>query len=439
MPSEHYEWDFFITHAGADKRPAEKLYDYLKPKSRVFLDCRSLVLGDDWDTELRRAQKTSLVTVVLISEKTEAAYYQREEIAAAIALARANAAQHRVVPVFLDRHAHSNDSLPYGLRLKHGLVLSDKLSLKAVGTQLLDLLSHLAQAAGDGRDLVSETTDPSNEETASGRVQSGLPEELIDFEDQRHLFERMLADSPEKRLMFIKAAGGRGKSSLLRMFGFHCEQQGIPYCRIDSGEQPYDQPHFTLAVAICDQLGLSPRHLAQALQYLSAYKPEGEIDDPYVASQILAAVSVTHDSLRQRHVRERLKSAFLADLSQFAAQKGRIVCLFDGFERLSAEEEDWLLETLLKSVVTGKLQRVIIVTAGHRWPTINKWEWEHNAHLLDDLPKMNAGHIKIYAERINISITDDEATHYWKASGGGIPLYMAMVVHNLRALKETGS
>ena len=105
MPSEQYEWDFFIAHAGADKRPAEKLYDYLKPKSRVFLDCRSLVLGDDWDTELRRAQKTSLVTVVLISEKTEAAYYQREEIAAAIALARANAAQHRVVPVFLDRHA----------------------------------------------------------------------------------------------------------------------------------------------------------------------------------------------------------------------------------------------------------------------------------------------------------------------------------------------
>jgi hypothetical protein len=64
----------------------------------------------------------------------------------------------------------------------------------------------------------------------------------------------------------------------------------------------------------------------------------------------------------------------------------------------SAAEEDWLLETLLKSVVTGKLQRVIIVTAGNRWPTINKWEWEHNAHLLDDLPKMNAGHIKIYAE-----------------------------------------
>ena len=51
----------------------------------------------------------------------------------------------------------------------------------------------------------------------------------------------------------------------------------------------------------------------------------------------------------------------------------------------------------------------MIVTAGHRWPTINKWEWERNTHLLDGLPKMNAEHIKIYAERVNIKITDEEA------------------------------
>ncbi len=438
MPSEQYEWDFFIAHAGADKRAAERLYDYLTSNSRVFLDCRSLVLGDNWDAELRRAQKASLVTVVLISEKTEEAYYQREEIAAAISLARANPTQHRVVPVFLNRQAHSNESLPYGLRLKHGLVVSEKLSLKAVGIQLMELLGRLERPTGERRDLISEPSDRNHEETRPAPAHSSLPEELIDFEDQRHAFQRMLDESPAKRLMFIKAAGGRGKSSLLRMLAFYCEQQGIPYCRIDAGGQPYDQPHFTLAVAICDQLGLSPLHLAQALQYLSAYKSEGEIDDPYVASQIVAAVSVTHDSLRQRHVRERLKSAFLADLSHLAEQKGRVVCLFDGFERLSAEEEEWLLDTLLKSVVTGKLPHVVIVTAGHRWPTINKWEWEQGAHLLEDLPKMSADHIKSYAERINISITDDEATHYWKASGGGIPLYMAMVVHNLRALKETG-
>src|ERR1700704_6441470 len=102
MPPEQYNWHFFIAHAGADKRTAERLYSYLSRNSRVFLDCRSLRLGDNWDIELPKAQQKSLVTVVLISSKTEAAYYQREEIAAAIALARENAEKHRVVPVFLD-------------------------------------------------------------------------------------------------------------------------------------------------------------------------------------------------------------------------------------------------------------------------------------------------------------------------------------------------
>jgi hypothetical protein len=155
MSSEQYIWDFFIAHAGADKRAAEKLYDYLQPNSRVFLDSRSLMLGDDWDTELTAAQQQSLVTVVLISSKTEAAYYQREEIAAAIALARENAEKHRVVPVFLDQKAGSNKTVPYGLRLKHGLTVSANLSLKSVAERLLHLLSLLPKDVPHGQKSIS--------------------------------------------------------------------------------------------------------------------------------------------------------------------------------------------------------------------------------------------------------------------------------------------
>src|SRR5215216_2638852 len=120
MSSAEYIWDFFIAHAGADKATAEEVFDYLESHSRVFLDSRRVILGDDWDTELAAAQQKSLVTVVLISSKTEAAYYQREEIAAAIALAREDRKKHRVVPVFLDSEKGDN-KIPYGLRLKHGL------------------------------------------------------------------------------------------------------------------------------------------------------------------------------------------------------------------------------------------------------------------------------------------------------------------------------
>src|SRR6185503_2299395 len=430
MPPKQYNWDFFIAHAGPDKRTAEKLYDLLESKSRVFLDSRSLKYGDDWDIELRRAQRQSLVTVVLISKQTDDAYYQREEIAAAILLARENKEKHRVVPVFLNRKAQKNEGLPYGLTVKHGLTVSNKFPLTGIAEQLLDLLSQLAKNAKHGQPLVPKTPEK-NSTTSSGTVQ-GFPEDLIDFEDQRHLFKGMITDSPAKRLMFIQAPGGRGKSSLLRMLACYCEQDGIPYCSIDSSGQPYDSPHFTLSRVICDQLGLSPRHLANALKSFSVYRSEDELDDPDTVSQILSGVTVTHDGLRQRYTKERLRNAFLDDLNELVEQKGVVVCLFDSFESLSAEEEEWLLEALLTPVARGKLQNVIVVTAGHRWPKVNTWEWEKNAHLINGLPLMKKEHIKIYAERVNINITDDEAAHYWRASGGGIPLYMAMVVHNVR-------
>jgi hypothetical protein len=138
-------------------------------------------------------------------------------------------------------------------------------------------------------------------------------------------------------------------------------------------------------------------------------------------------------------MRERLRDALIADLGQFVEQKGRVVCLFDSFERISTEEENWLLETLLWPVAKRKLKGVMVVTAGHRWPMGDKWEWNQYTHLVDSLPAMNIEHIKIYAEKVNIKITDEEARSYWKASGGGIPLHMAMIVHNLRTLNEVGS
>jgi hypothetical protein len=134
------EWDFFIAHAGADTASAEELFDRLKSASRVFLDSRCLRLGDDWDRKLAEAQRAASVTVVLISSRTEQAYYQREEIAAAITLARANEDEHRVVPVYLDPETAASDALHYGLRLKHGLTLSGEITLDTVASRLLDLL-----------------------------------------------------------------------------------------------------------------------------------------------------------------------------------------------------------------------------------------------------------------------------------------------------------
>jgi hypothetical protein len=59
MSSPEYTWDFFIAHAGADKATAEEVFDYLESNSRVFLDSRRVILGDDWDALLPSSSVTT--------------------------------------------------------------------------------------------------------------------------------------------------------------------------------------------------------------------------------------------------------------------------------------------------------------------------------------------------------------------------------------------
>lgn len=128
------EWDVFIAHAGPDSEPAGALYEALASKMRVFLDIKCLRLGDNWDSELARAQRKSLITVVLVSPRADEAYYAREEIACAIRMARENPSAHRVVPIFLEESSFHNP--PYGLALKHGLLLDTPASLPTVAESL---------------------------------------------------------------------------------------------------------------------------------------------------------------------------------------------------------------------------------------------------------------------------------------------------------------
>jgi hypothetical protein len=276
-------------------------------------------------------------------------------------------------------------------------------------------------------------------------TQSVPSEELIDFEEQLELFKRMLADPSEKRLMFVQASGMCGKTSLLRLMRLHCKDKDASWCWIDFRGQSYDNPHFTLAHEMCEQLGLSPRHLAEALQPLSTYKPigaeasthiGGDVTDSYVVTRIMTGVSSTHEDLQQRYMKDRLKRAFTSDLGSFAVKKEGVVCFFDSFEDISAGEEDWLLEALLCPVAKGELKGMTIVTAGRRWPKIERWEWEDCAHLVDGLPPMSVEHVKIYAQKVQVEITHEQAEFCWRACRGGNPLFMGMVVKNLRAMGE---
>ena len=127
----------FLAHAGADLDVAEELHDLLSPPARVFLDQRCLKYGDNWDQALPIAQQASRITVVLISGHTGRAYYEREEIAAAIAMARDNPASHRVVPIYLE----PVPEIHYGLRTRHAMQINNHFDLSRAARELLVLLA----------------------------------------------------------------------------------------------------------------------------------------------------------------------------------------------------------------------------------------------------------------------------------------------------------
>lgn len=132
-------WDFFIAYASPDRMAAETLYEMLSPSFRVFLDRRNIVPGDDWSSRLSAAQSLAAVTLVLISSRTDSAYYQREEIARAIELARGE--KHWVVPILLDEPADPVH-LPYGLRLKQAVSVTEAGGLAGVAERLKNALRH---------------------------------------------------------------------------------------------------------------------------------------------------------------------------------------------------------------------------------------------------------------------------------------------------------
>jgi hypothetical protein len=137
------QWDFFLAHATADSALAEQLYDCLTVSAVVFLDTRSLELGDNWDIELPKAQQSSLITLVLVTPNLDAAYYQRVEVASAINLSRDPNQSHRVIPIYLDEASTKGLSAQYGLSLKQGIVLSSSVSLEIAALHLLGTLKRL--------------------------------------------------------------------------------------------------------------------------------------------------------------------------------------------------------------------------------------------------------------------------------------------------------
>jgi hypothetical protein len=142
------KWDFFIAYSSRDGTAADQLSELLRKSGKVFLDRTRLAAGSPWDFGLKSALAKSRIIVVLISRHTEKAWYQLDEIAIAIRLARQKAASHSIVPVLLKGARHSD--VPYGLNRLLLLRQAD-LDLKEIARTLFHELNRMKKRPGTAK------------------------------------------------------------------------------------------------------------------------------------------------------------------------------------------------------------------------------------------------------------------------------------------------
>jgi energy-coupling factor transporter ATP-binding protein EcfA2 len=200
-------FDFFIAHASQDIGLAEQLNGFLSRHATSFLASRNTRPGDPWDLTISDALHAADISVIIVSRSTKSAFYQRDEIAAAVSQARQIGSNHRVVPVYLDREL----DVPYGLWVLHGLTVGVDGTIEQIASRLLDLLSE------QGSDTVGNTVSDVVQGLCpyKGLAPFGEADAELFF-GRAQLVDSLLSRLADHRFVAVVGQSGAGKSSLLR-------------------------------------------------------------------------------------------------------------------------------------------------------------------------------------------------------------------------------
>jgi len=277
--------------------------------------------------------------------------------------------------------------------------------------------------------------------------------EIVDFEEQIQLFTDILERKKEQKIIIVNAPGLMGKTCLLRLIKHVCVSKKIPCSYINfRGNVPYSHPHLSLARELFIKWDMQDELFRNVLKRISGFEgffesrgvhiEEGEVQardivgGNVIQNSLLANFSGDRERLLgERWFAEQLNNAFLADIQKYARNSNNVVCLFDTFEDIGPKEEDWIIKTLLLPIREGILENVVVVIAGKRPPYFRfDWDWEPHTIKLENLPSLSVQNIKEYGKRIGLILSEEDATIYWKATKGGKPFFVGLVVKNLATM-----
>lgn len=129
--TDKFRYDAFIAYSKADVTYAKRIHAILSALGyRVFLDS-DLSAGADWLSAIPSAQRESLATIVLVSQHSNAAFFQQAEVLRAIKLSRTDG-RHRVVPVYLTTSVPPEISNVFPVEHVQGIRVADEASFLEV-------------------------------------------------------------------------------------------------------------------------------------------------------------------------------------------------------------------------------------------------------------------------------------------------------------------
>lgn len=206
-------------------------------------------------------------------------------------------------------------------------------------------------------------------------------------------FQKMLTRKTPKAVMLIEASAEMGKTWLIQNMRHHCRQYDVPAMHVDFRDRRAHD-YLSLVRLARDQMGA--RHFNPLTEIINKFtsldvniafestRPAGAVDVSVgdisgISGQvIIAGGDVIKDNqfyiqadsdMARRAAKIRINDAFFACLAKLL-EEGPAVCLFDSYEDVTPEADQWLSDHLLFRMAEGQLPNVLAIIAGRETPDL---------------------------------------------------------------------
>ncbi|MCL4869763.1 MAG: hypothetical protein KJ063_12420 [Anaerolineae bacterium] len=267
---------------------------------------------------------------------------------------------------------------------------------------------------------------------------------FVNREKQYQGFQKMLAGETTRSIMLVEAPADMGKSWVVQRMRHLCEEQGVGSVLVNFRDRRAHD-YLSLVRVARDQLGAeSFNHLTQVINNFTNVNinlvgggPSRGVNVGDVAAaqgdvnltlQEVAGGNIIKDNVirdnqfyiqadsevARRAAEIQINDAFFSCLSD-VLKKGPVVFLFDSYEDVTKEADQWIQEYLLARIADGLPGTILVIIAGRTAPELSSSLKQLIAKT--GLTLFTEDHVKEYIQ-VKRKLTGLDLGTIFKTSGG---------------------